>query len=218
MKAKKMFLMILVSAIPFLAFAQEWDDIYATSKSKESKQKEVKVKTTAPQKQVDQTQVLVVKDNGDITLERTGNVNIDVDAYNRRGDVSVYDAEQAQMPDDSIANADEYKDYEYTDRIVRFHDPANSVKISSDNEINVYVVNDTYSNYYRNRGWNFNVNFGWGWGGYGYYPWYDSWYSPSYAWGWYDPWYYGSWGWGWSRPWYYSSWGWGWNSPWYGGW
>lgn len=30
MKAKKMFLMILVSAIPFLAFAQEWDDIYAT--------------------------------------------------------------------------------------------------------------------------------------------------------------------------------------------
>ena len=40
MKAKKMFLMILVSAIPFLAFAQEWDDIYATSKSKESKQKD----------------------------------------------------------------------------------------------------------------------------------------------------------------------------------
>lgn len=106
-----------------------------------------------------------MKDNGDITLERTGNVNIDVDAYNRRGNVSVYDSEQTQMPDDSIVNADGYNDYEYTDRIVRFHDPANSVKISSDNEINVYVVNDTYSNYYRNRGWNFNVNFGWGWGG-----------------------------------------------------
>ena len=191
MKAKQLLLMFLMSVVPFFAFAQEeWDDIYASSKPKENKKNEVKQTT---QKKVNPSQVLVVRDNGDVTLETTGNVNIDVDAYNRRGgNVEVY-----EYPQDTIENTDPYQDFQYTDRIVKFHDPANSVKISSENEINVYVTNDLYSNYYRNRGWNFSVNLGWGWGFGSYYPWYDSWY---------DPWYYSSWGWGWSRPWYYSSW------------
>ncbi len=99
MKAKQLLLMFLVSAIPFFAFAQEeWDDIYASSKPKENKKKEVK-QTTVSQKQVNPTQVLVVRDNGDVTLETTGNVNIDVDAYNRRGgNVEVYETPLRTLP------------------------------------------------------------------------------------------------------------------------
>ncbi len=216
MKAKNLLLMLLMSVLPFMAFAQDdWDDIYSTSKSKDNKKKEVNNKVSQKQQTTRPTQVLVVRDNGDVTLETEGNVNVDVDAYNRRGgDVSVY--EKGQYAENENADADEYQDYEYTDRIVKFHDPANSVKISSDNEINVYVTNDLYSNYYRNRGSNFNVSFGWGWGN-PYYSWYDPWYYGGYWGGWYDPWYYGSsWGWGWNRPWYYGS-SWGWGGGWYGG-
>jgi hypothetical protein len=204
MKTKNLLMLALMSVMPFFVFAQEeWDDIYAPSKPKEKKKTEVK-KVNEPQKQVNATQVLLVKDNGDVTLETVGNVNIDIDAYNRRGNVDVYENQYAE--NDTVYP----EEYQYTDRIVRFHNPENSVKISSDGEINVYVLDDSYSNYYSNR-----IRFGFGWNSY--YPWYDSWYYPSYAWSWYDPWYYG--GWGWNRPWYYSNWGWsyGWYSPWYGG-
>ena len=51
MKVKKLVLMFLMSVLPFIAFAQDdWDDIYATSKSKDNKKKEVKVKNTVSQK------------------------------------------------------------------------------------------------------------------------------------------------------------------------
>ena len=110
---------------------------------------------------------------------------------------------------------------QYTDRIVRFHDPQSSIKITGADEVIVYVGDDVYEGY-NNRGWNNHLYMGWG----SYYPWYDPWYyggwygwhspwyysrwhSPWYYGGWYDPWFYG----GWHSPWYYSRW----HSPWYYG-
>lgn len=214
MKTRNLLIVLLMSLLPLCVFAQDnWDDIYATSKPKKEKTKpQVQSKNAYNATRANRAQqVMVVHDNGDITLETQGNVNVDVDAYNRRGgNVDTY-----QYNDDTSAysNDDDADNYEYTDRIVKYHNPQNSVKISSGNDINVYVLNDTYNDYYRCRGWNFNVNVGWGWGfGWNsYYPWYDPWYYPSYRYyGWYSPWYYSGWYAGWYDPWY---WGGGWYYP-----
>lgn len=97
MKAKNLLLLLLMSVMPFIAFAQDdWDDIYAPSKVKNTSKKEVKAKKTVANKQTAPAQkVLVVRDNGDVSLETEGNVNVDVDAYNRRGgNITVYEKDQ----------------------------------------------------------------------------------------------------------------------------
>ena len=214
--------MILIFAVPFLGFAQDdWgDDLYTSSKKGKNKktEKPSPAKNNRQYNSKSPAKVMVVHNNGDITMESEGNVSIDVDAYNRRG-MTEYNTTYSQ---DQIQDSGEYDDYEYTDRIVKFHNPQNSVTISSKNDINVYVVDDVYSDYYRNRGWNFNVNLGWGpfyystWS-----DWYDPWYYPSYyvsynywynrpyySWscGYYPPYWrhHHCWN-GWSRPYYYSS-------------
>ncbi len=135
----------------------------------------------------------------------------DVDEYNRRGNNEIPAGDEAYS-NDSL----DYEEYEYTDRIVRFHDPESSIKITGADEVIVYVGDDLYENY-NNRGWNSNVYMGMGWG-MGYYPWYDPWYDPWYYGSWYSPWYGYAPYYGWNRwysPWYYSRW----YSPWYyGGW
>ena len=217
MKTNKILLAVLMVAMPLFGFAQEWDDIYADSDRSERVTEEVTRKE--PQKK----KVVIVKgDAAGMEVKANGR---DVDEYNRRGN-NGYSAGDITHQDDTLG----YEDYQYTDRIVRFHDPESSIKISGADEVIVYVGDDLYSNY-NNRGWNSNFYYGWSWG-MGYYPWYDvyynPWYSPWYYGGWYDPWYYG-WGgyYGWSRwyrPWYYGSWysPWyysSWYSPWYyGGW
>ncbi len=117
-------------------------------------------------------------------------LDMDVDAYNRRGQFLVADS----VPADSLdALLDSYA---YTRRIEKFSNPdivngsGNQALIDSyysqpATDINVYVVNASpwatwpYSSWYS--------------------PWYN-WYGPSWSWswnmGWYDPWYSWSWGWG----------------------
>ncbi len=199
MKTNRFLLAVLLTAIPFFGFAQEWDDIYADPTQKESVKAEVKLQE--PQKK---KVVIVQGDASGMEVQANGR---DVDEYNRR-DTNDLPAGDEVYEDDSL----EYEDYQYTDRIVRFHDPESSIKITGADEVIVYVGDDLYENY-NNRGWESNYYYGMGWG-MGYYPWYDPWYYS----GWYDPWYgFGSYyGWSrWNSPWYYSRW----NSPWYyGGW
>jgi hypothetical protein len=137
----------------------------------------------------------------------------DIDEYNRRG---VNDTTRL----DEEAYANDYEEYEYTDRIVRFHDPESSIKITGADEVIVYFSDDVYDNYY-NRGWSSFYSWydPWYYGGwYGWYsPWYYVSYSPWYYGGWYSPWYYSGWH-GWHIPWYYRSCYYGyWYDPWYYG-
>ena len=146
MKARKITSLILVAFMPLMGYAQDkWDDIYPDSSPKKvrNSQKANPVYQNTTQSNNAQ-QVLVVHNNGDVTLETTGNVNMDVDTYNRRGSsVQVYNNKST---DNTAGTYDD--DYEYTDRIVKYHNPQNSVKITSDNDINVYVLNDKYNDYY----------------------------------------------------------------------
>ena len=209
MKTNKILLTALLTAVPLFGFAQEWDDIYADPTQNEP------VRVQKEQQKPQKKKVVIVQgDASDIEVTVNGR---DVDEYNRRNNDTLRE-EQAYADD-----AEDYEEYEYTDRIVRFHDPESSIKITGADEVIVYVGDDLYENY-NNRGWDTNIYFGMGWG-YPYYPWYyrwydpwyyGSWYSPWYYGGWYDPWFYGYGSWyGWGSPWYYS----GWYSPWYyGGW
>lgn len=204
MKTKQLLIAGLLMLAPFWCFAQEWDDIYADPTHDQSTNIR---QTSRPQKK----KVVVVQGNAaNMSVRANGR---DIDEYNRR---------HRKVSDTVYGNQDvsNYKQYEYTDRIVRFHDPESSVKITGADEVTVYVGDDLYTDYYQNRGGNTNLYIGWGFNSY--YPWYDSWYDPWYYSSWYSPWYYGRWydPWyyhyrGWYSPWYYSSW----YSPWYyGGW
>lgn len=208
MKTKKFFILSMLAMIPFFGFAQEWDDIYASPNN-----------TTVRKKAENKTKrVVIIK--GDANNMRITANGRDIDEYNRRN-----------KPDTLISDGmnDNYKDYQYTDRIIKFHDPESSIRINGADEVTVYVDNDVYSDYYRNRGWDYRYGFGFStWDSY--YPWYTSrpyygyyspWhyrhYSPFYYGGFYDPWYYGSYyggyyG-GFYDPWYYG----GYYSPYYGG-
>lgn len=216
MKTKQWILSLMMALLPALGFTQEWDDIYADPsanvENQTQKQQQVKQKDNQSQKKAI---VVVEGDASNIEVYANGR---NIDEYNRRNNTQVEEGEPV---------VDEYTDYQYTDRIVKFHDPESSIKITGADNVTIYVGDDLYSDYYENRGWNTSITFGWGWPPYyswyygsryrpwhyssWYYPWYDPWYSY-----WYDPWYYG----GWYSPWYYS---WyspgyygGWYSPWYG--
>ena len=164
MKTKKRIIAGLLMLAPFWCFAQEWDDIYADPVQEQVIKKE---RTSQPQKK----KIVVVQGSADNMFVRAN--GRDIDEYNRRhlrNSDTLYDN----------AEASNYKQYEYTDRIVRFHDPESSVKITGADEVTVYVGDDLYTEYYQSRGNNTNLYIGWGFNSY--YPWYDSWY---------DPWYYG---------------------------
>lgn len=216
---KKTKILLLAMSISLVGYSQTWDDdIYGSSLPPKSVKQTVNRKYNDATKTSTTNNVYIKNGQNNVDIISQGNVKFDVDAYNRRGNVNIYtndaNTDSNYETDPFYSNGN---DYEYTDRIVRFHNPENSVKIVSDNDINVYVVDDVYNNYYSNRGWNLNVNLGFGWGS----PWYGGgWYYPTYYTAWYSPWYGG---WGWNYPYYggwYSSWygGWGWNYPYYGGW
>ena len=160
-------------------------------------------------------------------------LNMDVDAYNRRGTVAAPDSSAALITDN----------FGYTRRIQRFHNPdiieqagdtvAEYYYASpSEKDINLYVINNVdpvggYSPYYNPYSWSYpwnswnwyapgwQISFGpmwggwsWGWGG-----WYDPFWD--YGWGW-GPGCGPGWGPGWHRPhpWYpiYGN-NWGYNRP-----
>ncbi len=215
MKTNKILLTVLLTAVPLFGFAQEWDEIYADPTRSEPVR--VQKQLQEPQKK---KVVIVQGDASNMEVVANGR---NVDEYNRRGSTDTLSNDQSYSD-----QAEDYTEYQYTDRIVRFHDPESSIKISGADEVIVYVGDDLYENY-NNRGWNSNIYYGMGWGS-SYYPWYDPWYyggyySPWYYSRWYDPWFYGYGGWygmrshgttgagihpvlwrdygGWYDPWYY---------------
>ena len=142
MKTNKILLTVLLIAVPFFGFAQEWDDIYADPTRGEPVK--VRQEVTPPQKK----KVVLVQ--GDASSMEVTATSRDIDEYNRRGDKNSMSEEQ-EFTNDTI----DYEEYEYTDRIVRFHDPESSIKITGADEVIVYMDGDLYEDY-NNRGWNTN--------------------------------------------------------------
>ena len=194
MKTNKIIIIAgLLAVIPILGFAQEWDDIYADPS--QTPQQINKEKPQSPKKKI-----VVVE--GDVSKLEVKSSSRDIDEYNRRGQ----ETEEIVVPE----NEYEYQDYEYTDRIVKYHDPEAVIKITGADKITIYTDDELYSDYYdkryRDPRWNCGCC----------YPWYDPWYDPWFY-GWYSPWYYSGWRWNfyfsWYSPWYY-----GWHAPWYSPW
>lgn len=145
-------------------------------------------------------------------------LDMDVDAYNRRG--------QFLVSDDVQGDSTTVGDFAYTQRIERFHNP-DIVAGSDDQElqdvyayamqqpqnVNIYVISDPWD-YYYGPSWTWSWRYR--------HPWYWNAWGPFYAgWGW-DPWYwdpycswgYGcGWGFGWGHCWS-PGWGHGWNHGW----
>ena len=166
MKTKNLIITGLLVLAPVIGFAQEWDDIYA-----DPSQNTTTVKVQKKQKP--QKKKIVVVEGKASNMEVRANGR-DIDEYNRRGQDNLAENDTVFV-EDSV-----YQQYEYTDRIIKYHDPESSIKITGADEVTVYVGDDIYSDYYENRGWNFNMYYGYGmgWGWNSYYPWYDPWYDP----------------------------------------
>ena len=219
-------LLLIALCVSPMVMAQSYDDLYYNPNKKDTSVRKEEKKSVSEKKHtyVSTNVPVVVKD-------RRGNVR-NVDEYNRR-----YDARdnEFKVQDDTLYVEEKQNpergewvngfngsedDYEYAQRIIRFHNPRYAVSISSPYywdivyglnswDWNVYV--DDYYAYafptFTNRlwwDWRFN-SFGWNWGWNSWewgYPYYGGFYSG--YWGGY----YGGWG----YP--YGS---GWYSPWYGG-
>ncbi len=193
------------------------DDIYFTPSDKNP------VVEKRENERVVQQAVVVADDYGDSSYNTTYNER-DVDEYNRRyyfDDTASYvdslyeNQEEPEMTyymesGDEGYYIDDFEgsamDFEYAERIRRFHNPKFTIHISNPayNDIyfmsgtgdwNIYVdgsyawVTPTWTNpYYWNYMWSpySYSSFSWGWGygyGYGYYGWYGNHYRP---------WYYGN--------------------------
>ena len=171
MKTNKSFLLaVMLTAIPFFGFAQEWDDIYANPTQKE------RVKAEVKQQEPQKKKVVIVQ--GDATGMEIQANGRDVDEYNRRSTNDLPAGDEA-YENDSL----EYEDYQYTDRIVRFHDPESSIKITGADEVIVYVGDDLYKTTTTRMGSNYTSAWAGVWvtipGMILVQPWYYS--------GWYDP-------------------------------
>lgn len=158
------------------------------------------------QKEIPKSNTLVVKGAKNIVLTSDER---DIDEYNRRSGTA--DLNEAYLDTTGITDSlytnenGEYvegfkgseSDYEYAERIRRFHNPKLTIHITDpaytqiilldENDWNVYTDGTYYWDYMRTP--------------YSYYrPYWGGWYGSSWGWGgWYDPWYYN----GWYDPWYY---------------
>ena len=204
---------LLIAAAPAgMAWAQDYDDIYYDSSQE--------IKTT--QKTVTTVTVDETDDDGVTYTNLPYFVEErDVDEYNRRYTYDDYGYGVAYTTEE-VEDTVETEDFEYTERVRRFHNPA--VIITSDNEdaVDLYVytrddVNLVVGAPYYYGGW-------WGWG-YDPWLWCDWYYDPYYY--FYYPWrrsywyscYWPYWGWGWGWTWgtghhHHGHWA---NAGWHGG-
>jgi hypothetical protein len=126
-----------------LSFAQEWDDVYADPSS--NVQKQTPKQDKKKEKQSQKKAIVVVEgDASNIEVYANGR---NIDEYNRRGNENEEEAIDKDQP-----QVEEYTDYQYTDRIIKFHDPESSIKINGADKVTIYVGDDLYSDYYENRG------------------------------------------------------------------
>ncbi|MCH5231477.1 MAG: hypothetical protein J1F43_06750 [Muribaculaceae bacterium] len=195
----KFFYIALIGLFAFAgnALAQsDFDDIYYNPKKDKSA---TYASTNAPKQQTQQKQSNYIADLG----------NMDVDAYNRRGQYYV------SSIDTIGAAVESAEDFVYTQQIQKFYNPTIVVD-------NANALGDILSNAYGNVEIVINNNglpvfapyygyYGWNW------PYYSTVWSP-WSWGfnigpwgwsvgWYDPWY--SWNWGWGPGWWNPGPGWG---------
>ena len=151
MKLFKLSSILLMGIASLNAFAQnsEWDDDIYSTKKKKSVPEVQEYKAVSKSKSA---KVMITPSNNTRTADR------DVDEYNRRGGNRDY---TSQDTNDTIVPV---SDTEYTERIVKFHDPARITIVGAD-EVNLYVDDDgrlvsydtDYSSNYRS---NVNINLG----------------------------------------------------------
>ncbi|MBO5846954.1 MAG: hypothetical protein J6Q71_05475, partial [Bacteroidales bacterium] len=140
------------------------------------------------------------------TISSTSSSSRDVDEYNRRGTSSINDL--AVAPVDSVTiSAEEYQEFQYSERIRRFHDADFTTHITEDGYLNVYLEDGAeLTIYYDDNDWDDYYYYSW------MSPWaYDRFYHPywayhrhyfTYDYHWHHhchDWYY----WGGFQPWYY---------------
>jgi hypothetical protein len=207
----KSFIVAALLMLPALGFGQNtYDDLYYNPKmdkaavQKPKPQQGVQSNSTSTQYQIESA-----KDGSqDVVVVR----NMDGDTVYYSGDTNV-------IPDTAVVVP---SNYEYADRIQRFHNPQGYVQLNSGDSATYYPLD--------NVTWNVNVYGGYPyygyyspysrynpyyWGGY-YSPWYSSWYDPfvnfgfdwdfGYGWGWDYPYYYGRTYAAWSHPFYSGGW------------
>jgi len=204
-----------ILSAPVYSVAQDYDDdlYYSPSKAAEKKKKE-DARRAAQRAQLQQ-EIDYYLDNSKSTDNYSAGssrpLEMDVDAYNRRGG-----SESAVA-----ADGPETPDFANPRRIERFHNPDVVVNTGDTalmqyyysapeaQDINVYVVNSI--DYPSSWGWNYGYpSWRWRFGrpywslSWGYDPWFD------FGWG-YDPYWGPSWAWG-------PSWGWNWGWSWPGHW
>lgn len=181
MKKRLLVLMSALLTIGLISVAQEYDDIYFNS----SKKKETKKNEDKKQGQkVSQVDYFSVNSNEDfVEIEN----NRDVDEYNRR----YVNRDTTQI---DSARVDDYADFEYTDRIQRFHnssvvEEANDAEItqlykdSKTSSVTIVVAPNSWSPY-----WTWGVGYrswAYGWTSSVYSPWYYDWTWGYSGWNWY---------------------------------
>lgn len=136
-------------------------------------------------------------------VQPAGLATRDVDEYNRRGI-----ADKASSSDSVLISAEEYQEFQYSERIRRFHDADFTTHITDDGYMNIYLEEGAeVTIFYDDNRWDDYYYHAW------MSPWaYDMYYRPYwtynyhyytydyhwhryhhdwYYWGGYDPWYYG---------------------------
>lgn len=184
MKVILFLLSILISSASY-CYAQYDDDIYYVPKPKKETTR------TDYSNRTSQDRTTYTSSPADIN-------DMDVDAYNRRGDYS------GVQSDTSKVSTEDESDFAYTDRIKRFHNPTVVIEANDPDLYDLYYLNPSSVNIVIGNTWG-----GWGpsWGSWNF-GWSYPWYRPSYWNSWYNPWY------GWNDPFWGPSWGW--NDPWWG--
>ena len=217
MKTKINYLFILALAIPWALGAQNVyeDDLYYHPKFESA------ITKTESSQDLSSLQAEKVTENNTAVVNNQS--NRDVDVYNRRpsikNDELSVNYEEEFMDDSVLISREEYEDFQYSERIRRFHNDKFTTHITDDGYVNIYVEDganvDIY--YMEDNNWNpwmspwyydvYYRPYQYGWSHYGYYGYYSPWRFNGWYYGFHDPWYYS-----WYSPWYHS---WGWDPYYY---
>lgn len=196
---KKLFALLIATAVGTMAYAQDDDIYFVPSKSKTQVTTTPSSSLRSSYEPISRTTTTTTTTTTENWAEGRGNNGWDVDAYNRRGTTTVTDT--AYYTGDEGTYIEDQGDGECTTMLVRFHSPRFGIYVSSPyyGVLTDYYWDDPwYWDYGYYGGWyGWNSWYGWGWG---WHPYWHSW--------WADPWWGGHWG--------YAHWG---HGPgWGGGW
>ncbi|MFZ4455901.1 MAG: hypothetical protein ACOYOT_06740 [Bacteroidales bacterium] len=192
MKTLKFASISLLFALPMFVFAQSKyipeDDIYV---SKGEENPIVKIKTQERAQRPQQSY------SGYNQEETSNNNTSNNQSYTDGNQNTVQNNEKGEYLNDFIGSQ---SDYEYAERIRRFHNPRFLVHISDPAYSNIYFLNSYDWNVYTDGAyawvtptWTNRYYYNYMWSPYSYYPsWHNGWYGSSWSYGynsWCDPWY-----------------------------